>query len=188
MEVVHTLAANTDSNPIDYNRPCWMSSIHSQVQFSPWLKRVVKRDKVFRMIGKTREAQDMTRSAKKRIALRIMSTSLQAMSIGAKQYEMAIALQEAQKNVKVQPIGFFTTNLDGEDDDPLPVRRLRWGNTDTKLISYDIPFTVSDEDLEQEIVTTERKMKMDQITEIKSNVTSNMLESYWEQKSKEPSS
>ena len=61
------------------------TTIHSQVDFSPWLANIEKRDRIFRMIGKSRATRGMSLSAKKRVAQSIMSSPLQRMSIGAKQ-------------------------------------------------------------------------------------------------------
>ena len=132
-----------------HRQPVVMSAtIHSQVDFSPWLIKITKRDKVFRMIGKTRATRDMSLSTRKRVALSIMSSSLQRMSVGAKQYAMAVALQDAQKQVKVQPIGFFTMGDEEKrvHDEEFPVRRISWGTVDTKLVSYDIPIELPGEE------------------------------------------
>ena len=162
------------------------TTIRSQVDFSPWLAKISKRDRIFRMIGKTRATRDMSPSTKKRVALSIMSSPLKRMSIGAKQYAMAVAIQEAQKKVKVQPLGFFTMG-DGENggggEEEIPVRRIHWGTVDTKLISYDIPIEVPDEttlDSENTKITTERVMKIDKIHEVSRNVKNNLREHYME--------
>ena len=168
------------------------TTIRDQVDFSPWLAKIAKRDRVFRMIDKTRATRDMSLSAKKRVALSIMSSPLQRMSIGAKQYAMAVAVQEAQKQVKVQPLGFFTMG-DEEDgaggEDEFPVRRIRWGTVDTKLISYDIPIEVPDEtNSENKKITTERMMKIDQIHEVSKNVKNNLREHHMEKYAAESTS
>jgi len=169
-----------------------MSTIRSQVDFSPWLAKVAKRDRIFRMIGKTRATRGMSLSAKKRVALSIMSSPLQRMSIGAKQYAMAVAVQDAQKKVKVQPLGFFTMGdkrAGGEQE--LPVRRICWGTVDTKLISYDIPIEVPDEttlNSENKKTTTERMMKIDQIHEVSKNVKNNLREHHMEKHAAESTS
>ena len=144
-------------------------SIHSKVQFSPWLERITKRDSVFRMIGKTRATKDMSLSEKKRIALSIMTSPLQKKSIGARQYAMAIALEEAQKKIKVQPIGFFTMGDENEEDD-LPVRRITWGTVETKLVSYDIPFEIPNDTDDTTKETTERNMKKQEIQRVNQRV------------------
>ena len=152
-------------------------SMHSNVTFSPWLANVTKRDKIARMIGKTRATQKLTRSEKKRLALSIMSSPLQKMSLGAKQYAMAVALNEAQKKVKVQPIGFFAMNDAGDEaNDEFPVRRIHWGTVETKLISYDIPFEVTGDKENERNVTTERAIKIDQMIDVYKNVQSNLRE------------
>ena len=162
------------------------STIRSQVAFSPWLEKITKRDRIFRMIDKTRATRDMSLSAKKRIALSIMPSSLQRMSIGAKQYAMAVKIDEAQKELKVQPLGFTPGDGDnrdnggrGEEEFPkFPVRRIQWGTVETKLISYDIPIEVPDEtslDAESKKTTTERMMKIKQIHK---NVKNNLREHY----------
>ena len=155
------------------------ATIHSQVDFSPWLIKITKRDKVFRMIGKTRATRDMSLSTRKRVALSIMSSSLQRMSVGAKQYAMAVALQDAQKQVKVQPIGFFTMGDEEKrvHDEEFPVRRISWGTVDTKLVSYDIPIELPGEENKKKI-TTERRMKIEGVVEISKNVKSNLYEHY----------
>jgi hypothetical protein len=163
-------------------------SIRSQVDFAPWLENITKRDRIFRMIGKTRATRNMTLSDKKRVALSIMSSPLQRMSIGAKQYAMALAVEEAQNKVKVQPIGFFTPG-DGENgtggEEEFPVRRLQWGTVDTRLISYDIPIEVPDEtslNPENKKITTERMIKIKHIHEISKNVKFNLREHYNEKR------
>ena len=162
------------------------STIRSQVDFSPWLARVAKRDRIFRMIGKARATRDMSLSAKKRVALSIMSSPLQRMSIGAKQYAMAVAVQEAQKKVKVQPLGLFTMGDEENgagDEEEFPVRRIHWGTVHTRLISYDIPIEVPDEttlDSENKKITTERMMKIDQIREVSKKVNNNLCEHHME--------
>ena len=157
-------------------------SIHSKVQFSPWLERITKRDRVFRMIGKTRATKDMSLSDKKRIALSIMTSPLQQKSIGAKQYAMAIALEEAQKKIKVQPIGFFTMGDENEEDD-FPVRRITWGTVETKLVSYDTPFEIPNDTDDTKIttkVTTERIMKKQELQRVKQRIKSNLCDYYAE--------
>jgi hypothetical protein len=155
-----------------------MSSLHSQIQYTPWINTIVKRDKILRMIGKTRATQNMSTSVKKRIALSIMSSPLQKMSIGAKQYAMANALVEAQKAVKVQPIGYFVSEL---DEERAPKRHITWGNVETKLVSYDIPIILEKECKENKsntnvcnekdtTITTERNMKIEQINKINRNI------------------
>jgi len=163
-------------------RSAMSATIRSQVDFSPWFKKIKERDRIIRMIGKTRATRDMSLSTKKRVALSIMSSPLQRMSIGAKQYAMAIAVQEAQKQVKVQPLSFFTMG-DGENggggEEELPVRRIHWGTADTKLISYDIPIEVPDETNpgpQNKKIMTERMMKIDHIHEISKNVKNNLSE------------
>ena len=181
---------NPPSNPIVSRFPPDRSAItmstafRSQVDFSPWLARITKRDRIFRMIGKTSATRDMSLSAKRCVALSIMSSPLQQMSIGAKQYAMAVEIQRAQKRVKVQPVGFFTMG-DGENggggEEELPVRRIHWGTVDTKLVSYDMPFEVPDEtnlNPEKKKITTERMMKIDRIHEISKNVKNNLHEHY----------
>tara|TARA_Y100000389_G_C17097213_1_gene334152 strand:- start:9 stop:581 length:573 start_codon:yes stop_codon:yes gene_type:complete len=166
-------------------------SIHSHVNFSPWLAKIAKRDKIFRMIGKTRAARGMSPSAKKRVALSIMPSSLRQMSIGARQYAMAVALQEAQKKVKVQPIGFFTMG-DGGDEEELPVRRIHWGNVDTKLVSYDIPIEIEYDANpgyeNKKMITTERQMKIEKIVEVSNKVKSNLREHYNEKQAADATS
>lgn len=90
------------------------------------LSKIAERDRIFRMIGKTRATMSMPVSAKKRVALSIMSSPVQQMSIGVKQYAMAVAVQEAQKQVKVQPIGFFTMGDENGagDEEEFFVRRI----------------------------------------------------------------
>ena len=145
-----------------------MSSLHSQIQYTPWIKTIVKRDKILRMIGKTRATQNMSTSVKKRIALSIMSSPLQKMSIGAKQYAMANALVEAQKAVKVQPIGYFVSEL---HEERAPKRHITWGNVETKLVSYDIPIILEKVCNEKDTtITTERNMKIEQIRKINQNI------------------
>ena len=78
---------------------------------------------------------------------------------------MAIALEEAQKKVKVQPIGFFTMGDENEEDD-LPVRRITWGTVETKLVSYDIPFEIPNDTDDTTKETTERNMKKQEIQRV----------------------
>lgn len=163
-----------------------MNTIRSQVDFSPWLTKITERDRIFRMIGKTHATRNMSLSTKRRVASSIMSSPLQRMSIGAKQYAMAVAVQEAQKQVKVQPLGFFTMG-DEENgaggEEKFPVRRIRWGTVDTRLISYDIPIEVPDEttlNSKNKKITTERMMKIDEIHEVSKNVKINLREHHME--------
>jgi hypothetical protein len=160
-------------------------SLHWQVDFDTWLAKTAKRDRIFRMVGKTRATRGMSTSAKKRLALSIMSSPLQRMSIGAKQYAMAVALQEAQKKVKVQPIGFFTMGGAEDGDEEFTVRRIHWGSVDTRLVSYDIPIEVSDDTNSDKDnkenktkITTERKMKIDHLVNVSNNVKYNLREHY----------
>jgi hypothetical protein len=147
------------------------TSIHSQVHFSPLLARIAKRDHIFRIISKIRATKNMTPGAKKSI-----SSPMRRTSIGAKQHARAIALRKGQKNVKVDPVGY-----EAGDEDELPVRRIRWGTVDTRLVSYDIPFDISDDQENKKITTkttTERLMKIEKIVEISNNLKSNLRDYY----------
>ena len=162
--------------------------MHSQVDFDSWQKHMEKKSRVYRLIEKTRATRNMSLSDKKRVALSIMSSPLQRMSNGAKQYAMAVAIQEAQKKVKVQPVGFFTMGDEEDGGGPennFTVRRkISWGTVDTRLVSYDIPIEIPDDKNENKEnhkkITTERMMKIEQIVNISRNFNENLREYYIE--------
>ena len=144
-------------------------------RLQPMARKCHKADMIARMIGKTRAAEKLMRSQKKRVALSIMSSPLQKMSLGAKQYAMAVAMAEAQKKIKVQPVGFFTAGDEANvHSDDFPVSRIHWGTVETKLVSYDIPFALSGDRENERVVTTERETKIVQMIEVYNNVKSNL--------------
>lgn len=135
----------------------------------------------------------MSPSTKKRVAMSIMSSPLQKMSIGAKQYAMAVALLEAQKQVEVQALGSMGDDSMGDgDEEKFPVRRIHWGTVETRLVSYNTPFEVPDETTldseKKKKITTERMMKVNQIREVCKNVKNNLREYFNEKQAAESAS
>jgi len=127
-----------------------------------------------RLVGKTPRARCMSPGAKTRLVLEIIPPKLTATTIGRKQYAKAMALLEAQKKVKVQPV-VFTTG-DGKKNDTAR-HRVHWGEVKTTLVDYEFPIELDEGGRDKEnTFTTEKKMKADQWADIRVNIKRNIEE------------
>lgn len=128
--------------------------------------------------------RDESTISKRRIARELMRPSICRMSIGAKQYAMAMQLdadqkaqdeaQKAQDEIpKAKDVAYSTNHSSRVDEKGAPPRdrRVTWGNNQVKLVSYDIPYeTEHSENTTVPETSTERIDKLVAICELKKRI------------------
>ena len=133
------------------------------VLYDTLYEQIKKRDMLLREMGKHWNTRDMSPDEKGRLAVKILPSSLQKMSPGARQYAMATRMN---KRLNSHCVNLESTK-DNETSRPC---RIKWGGVSIRYVSYDTPYLIN-EDGENLVFETEREMKRRRINEISTRIS-----------------